>query len=160
MLVTWQAVHMAGDKRFEVLITYDASIDVATMSFKNVVVATPEDANRIRDLAVPQLVAIGKKVDLLIDLHDFVVKPSGMRAYGEMRAKLLADHTASSFRYGGDAQTKSSVFTTAVLDGTSGNVAATREEALRALLVARQKRLSGGPPVQPPSEPIRPSRRG
>ena len=151
---------MPGDKRFEVRITYDAAIDVATMTFKNVVVVTPDDALKIRDLAVPQLVALGKRVDLLIDLTDFVVRPSGMRAYGEMRAKLLADHTLSSFRYGGDAQTKSSVFTTAVLDGTSGNVTTTREEALRALLVARQKRLGGGSPKDSVSEPSRPTRRG
>lgn len=130
----------APEKPWSISITYDAAHDVATAVFRHVTLHNAADVRRWRQGVEREFERIGKKVDLLIDLDGLVVRPAAARAFGQTRAEVLAKHTNTSVRFGGDAQTRATIFTSAVLDGAAANVHETRDAALRALLDDRKKR--------------------
>lgn len=92
----------------------------------------------------------GRPVDLIINLDGLVVRPSAARAFGAARSEVLAEYTRCSFRYNGNAQTRTSIYTSAVLLGADANLHDSREEALKALLAFRQ---SGEWPSRSPLAP-------
>lgn len=85
-----------------------------------------------------ELARFGHKVELLINLDGLVVRPSAARAFGEHRSQVLSQFVNRSFRYGGDAATRTSVFTSSVFTGADANVYPSRSAALAALLEARR----------------------
>lgn len=117
---------------------HDRVLDVVEAFFEECELKTAEDVAAWRRDVEKELARFGKKVDLLINLDGLVVRPNVSRHFGEQRAQVLAQFAARSFRYGGDLPTRTSVFTTSVLEGTDANVHPTREAALAALLAARK----------------------
>ena len=119
--------------------TQDTEHDVVTATFTDVVLNTPADVSRWRREVEHLLGRYGKKVDLLVNLDGLVVKPGASRSFGRERSDVLAKYTTRSFRYGGDAQSRTSIFTSSVIDGAAANVYDSRDAAL-ALIEARATR--------------------
>ena len=57
-----------------------------------------------------------------------------------VRSDLLRQYSLSSFRYGGDDSTRTSVFTSAVLHSAQANVYPSKDQAVAALLKSRERR--------------------
>lgn len=118
---------------------YDGKHDVVTATFKDVVLNTAEDVERWRRDVEDRFAKFGRKVDLLIDLSGLVVKFGAGRVFGQVRSEVLARNTRRSFRFGGDATTRTFVNTSGMITGAAVNNYNTREEALAALLADRAK---------------------
>lgn len=117
---------------------HDPLHDVVTATFTDCVLTTPADVARWRREVEQELGRFGKKIDLLINLDGLVVKPGASRSFGRERREVLAKYTIRSFRYGGDTQSRTSIFTSAVIDGAAANVYESRDQALAALLETRK----------------------
>jgi hypothetical protein len=118
--------------------TYDAANDVVESSFRDVILETDEDVLCWRREVEKRLQRYGRPVDLLIDLEGLIVKPSAARSFGAHRAEVLAEHTRVSFRWNGNHQTRTSIYTSSVIHGADANIYDSREEALKALLAHRE----------------------
>jgi len=119
--------------------TYDAQNDVVTASFTDVVLANSADVLRWQREVEGHFAKFGRKVDLLIDLAGLMVKPGASRTFGKCRASVLSRFTLRSFRFNGDTSTRTSVFTSSVIEGAAANVYDSREKALQALLEDRER---------------------
>jgi hypothetical protein len=118
--------------------TYDAVHDVVDSAFRDVILETEEDVLCWRREVEKRFARFGRPVDLIIDLEGLIVKPSAARAFGAHRAEVLAANTRVSYRFNGNLQTRTSIYTSAVIHGADANIYESREEALRALLANRQ----------------------
>lgn len=121
------------------IFTHDAAHDIVTARFVSCVLATPGDVLRWRRDVEAHFERYGRKVDLLIDLEGLVVKPSAARSFGTARREVLAKFTNRSFRYNGDSATRTTIFTSSVIDGADANIYASRQEAIEALLEDRKR---------------------
>ncbi|WP_394837311.1 hypothetical protein LVJ94_10430 [Pendulispora rubella] len=127
-----------------VTLRYVPEHDFVLTSYDDVILRDQRDATRWRREVSAQFRQIGRiPVDVIIDLRGLVVKPSGARAYGENRVILIKEFCRRTYRFGGDLNTRTSVYTSAVLDGVQANVYATYNDALRALLQEREREAKG-----------------
>ncbi len=133
-----------------IFFTYDASHDVVDASFRDVVLENEEDVLCWRREVDKRFQSYGRQVDLIINLDGLIVRPSAARSFGQHRSQVLAEHTRCSFRFNGNAQTRTSIYTSSVIFGADANLFDSREEALKALLAFRQ---SGEFPSRTPLPP-------
>jgi hypothetical protein len=113
--------------------------DAVLAEFENVELLTPADAQRWAREVDLRLASFGRKVDLIINLDGLRVKPGASRDFGKRRAEVLGRHSQSSYRFGGDRSTLTSVLTSSVLEHAPANVYGSFEEARAAL---RRDRLA------------------
>ena len=125
--------------RWKMELDTDRVHDVVTVRFEDCVLNTAEDVARWQQEISGHLGVFGRKVDLLINLDGLVVKVPAGRAFGTARREVLEKFTNRSFRFGGDALTRSFVSTSGMITGADVNTYDTREAALKALLAAREK---------------------
>lgn len=118
---------------------HDAVNDVVTAHFENCVLESAEDVRRWQSEVEESLTRFGRKVDLLINLDGLIVRFAAGRAFGQARAEVLSKHSIHSYRYGGDATTRTFVNTSGMITGAEVNAFATREDALAALLELRRR---------------------
>lgn len=118
---------------------HDVVNDVVTAYFENCILETAEDAVRWQSEVEESLARFGRKVDLLINLDGLNVRFAAGRAFGKARAEVLAKFAIHSFRYGGDATTRTFVSTSGMITGAEVNAYQTREDALAALLETRRR---------------------
>lgn len=135
--------------------TYDAANDIVDAAFRDVILENDDDVVCWRREVERRFQRYGRPVDLIINLDGLIVKPSAARSFGAHRAEVLAEHTRVSYRFNGNPQTRTSIYTSAVIHGADANIYESREEALKALLAHRE----GGD--APPRAPLAPaSQRG
>lgn len=125
--------------------TYDPANDVVDAAFRDVILETEEDVLCWRREVERRFQRYGRPVDLIIDLEGLIVKPSAARSFGAHRAEVLAEHTRVSYRFNGNLQTRTSIYTSAVIHGADANVYESRDEALKALIANRSGPMSFGP---------------
>jgi len=139
---------------------YVAEDDAVLAEFENVEIQTREDADRWAREVDVRLRSFGRKVDLLINLDGLQVKPAASRDFGRRRAEVLEKYARSSYRFGGDRPTLTSVLTSAVIEQTDANVYGSFAAARNALLSARRDAPSSSPTPgssrSPTSEPHSP----
>ncbi len=116
---------------------FDTVNDVVWADFQGVELLTPEDALKWSENTRAQLARLGRKVDIIISLDGLVVRAGAARSFGQLRAEILKQFARHSIRYGGDALTRTLIFTTSVRDDTHGDTLDSRQEALEALRKAR-----------------------
>ena len=127
---------------WQISFTYLHDHDAVLASFIGVELATLADVVRwVREVDI-RMGTFGRKFDLLIDLTGLVVKPSAAAEFGRRRAEVLSKHTLSSFRFGGDRPTVTSVYTSSVLYKAAANHHATLDDAILALKKDRESRIS------------------
>lgn len=112
--------------------------DLVDASFRDVILETDEDVLCWRREVEKRFQRYGRPVDLIIDLEGLIVKPSAARSFGAHRAEVLAENTRVSYRFNGNPQTRTSIYTSAVIHGADANIYESREEALKALLSNRE----------------------
>jgi hypothetical protein len=112
--------------------------DAVLAEFENVELYTPDDVTRWAREVEARLSSFGRKVDLLINLDGLKVRGAASREFGKRRAEVLAKYTRSSFRFGGDRATLTTVLTSAVIENTAANVYGSFEAARNALRASRR----------------------
>ena len=128
-------------------LTYEAEHDYVHAAFVNVVLHDEDDVERWRHDISARLATFGRQVDLIIDLTGLVVRPRAASLFGRLRGGVLKQYALHSFRYGGDGDTRTSIFTSSVLHKADANVHPTREKAVAALLA---QRAAERPPAERP----------
>ena len=130
--------------RWTLRLSYDDADEVVTLEHPpTVVLATAQDVAEYFALCDVEIAKFKGPFDLLIDYTDFFVKSAMARVYGEHRRSVLERHTRRSYRYGGEAETRSAVYTSSVLQGMNANVYRSRDEALAALIADRGRSAKG-----------------
>ena len=123
--------------RFTVVPTAEAP-RIVEARFRDVVLQDAADVEEWARRVDVELKRFGEQVDLLIDLEGLRVQPAASRRFGELRARILGDHSRHSARYGPDRWTATSVNTSRVLHGAEANIHPSRQAALEAILEARR----------------------
>ena len=131
--------------------TYDAVNDIVDAAFRDVILENDDDVLCWRREVERRFQRYGRPVDLIINLEGLIVKPSAARSFGAHRAEVLAENTRVSYRFNGNPQTRTSIYTSAVIHGADANIYESRDEALKALLAHRDAGLA------PPRSPLGPS---
>ncbi len=85
----------------------------------------------------------GKKIDLILDLSKFTISPRVGAAFGEARAKLVAEYAKRTYRVNVDAATKTAMYTSRVIHGATANDFPSIEDALAQLRVDRERGATG-----------------
>jgi len=127
--------------------SHDATYDVVTAAFDELVLHTEADALEWEQIAGRLLSEYGRKVDLLIDLSGLHVKGPASSAFGAARARVLETFSRHSVRFGAEESTAAFIYTSSVINDAPANLYATREEALEHLLTLRRR--ASQPPVFP-----------
>ncbi|HLM73406.1 MAG TPA: hypothetical protein VK459_11960, partial [Polyangiaceae bacterium] len=120
-------------------------------AFRDVILENDDDVLCWRREVERRFQRYGRPVDLIINLEGLIVKPSAARSFGAHRAEVLAENTRVSYRFNGNPQTRTSIYTSAVIHGADANIYESRDEALKALLAHRDAGLA------PPRSPLGPS---
>lgn len=118
--------------------TYDADHDIVDAAFRDVILENDEDILCWRREVERRFQRYGRPVDLIINLDGLIVKPSAARSFGAHRAEVLSEHTRVSYRFNGNPQTRTSIYTSAVIHGADANIYESRDDALKALLAHRE----------------------
>ena len=118
------------------------SRDFVHLRYKPVTIETPEDvAEFTRDVATQLVALVGdRKVDIVVDLGQLVVKPSVAQMYDAARRELAANHAKLAFRYSGLSIVRTKILTSSAIHGQHANVYESFEQAVAALLRARDVR--------------------
>src|SRR5262245_52240942 len=119
--------------------TYDPVLNVVNARFTDVRLQTPADVERWRRESEAQYLAIGKRVDLLVDLDGLDVSAPVRPEWTVARRYLAEKYIGRIYRYNGKAWTRTHIYTGAVLEKAGGEVHATREAALEALHLDRAR---------------------
>jgi hypothetical protein len=113
--------------------------DAVVVRYGGVVLEDEADAVEWHARVGAEFRRLGKSpVDVLIDLDGLSVKPSASRLYGVHRLAIIKQFCRRTFRFGGSAVTRTSVFTSSVIERIDANVLGSYEDALRALQHARR----------------------
>lgn len=162
-----------GSTDWKITFTYQAAHDVVLARFEGVELNSSADAARWAVEVDEKLRVFGRKVTLVIDLTGLVVRPTAAAEFGRLRAEVLAKHSTSSYRFGGDRATVTSVYTSSVIhhadanhyasyDAAIGAVKRDREAEQEAAASSRRRPISTGTPStftptsssgEPPSAP-------
>src|SRR5262249_20064526 len=118
---------------------YDPALDVVNARFTDVRLQTPADVERWKNESEAQYKAIGKRVDLLVDLDGIDVSAAVRHEWALARRYLADKYIGKIYRFNGKAWTRTHIYTGAVLDNAGGEVHPTREAALAALRRDRAK---------------------
>jgi hypothetical protein len=121
-------------------VTYDAEHGFAHVQYKPGVLESAADVRAFASEIDREMAKLGKKVDIIIDLGELVVRPNVVRAYDEERQKLFAAYALRAYRYHGSGLVRTRILTSSTIHGQAANVFATFEDARAALLADRRKR--------------------
>ncbi len=79
----------------------------------------------------------GQKVDVIFELSKFSVSPRMGAAFGEARAKMMAEFTRQTYRVNLDDATKTAMYTSRVLHGAAANEFDSVDDAIAQLKLDR-----------------------
>lgn len=121
-------------------VTFDEKLDCAVIHNKAVAIETVADvAAWAKEVDAAFGRRRGKKIDIIVDLGEMVVRPSAVAAYDEERQRLFSAYAKGAYRYAGTGVVRTRILTSATIHGQSANLYATFEEARDALLRDRHQ---------------------
>ncbi len=120
-------------------ITYDAAHAFAHIQYRDGVLENVANVRAFAKEIDREMSKIGKKVDVIVNLAELVVKPAAVRAYDEERQRMFAAYALRAYRYGGSALVRTRILTSSTLHDQAANVFATFEDARDALLRERKR---------------------
>jgi hypothetical protein len=120
-------------------VTYDAAHAFAHIQYRAEVLENAADARAFAKEIDREMSKIGKKVDIIVNLGELVVKPAAVRAYDEERQRMFVAYALRAYRYGGSALVRTRILTSSTLHDQAANVFATFEDARSALLRERKR---------------------
>jgi hypothetical protein len=120
-------------------VTYDAQHGFAHIVYRATVLENAADARAFAKEIDREMSKLGKKVDIIVNLGDLVVKPAAVAAYDEERQRMFAAYALRAYRYGGSALVRTRILTSSTLHDQAANVFASFEDARAALLRERRR---------------------
>src|SRR5262245_26713488 len=117
-------------------VIFDATRRFAHVRYQAVVLETPEDVAGWAAEIDAGFARIGRKVDIIIDLGELVVRPGAIQAYDDARLGMFERHALSAYRYRGSALVRTKILTSSTIHKQTANVFETFEQ----LLADRAKR--------------------
>jgi hypothetical protein len=116
---------------------YDPTLDVVEGRFTDVHIATVADVARWKKESEAQYRAIARRADLLVNLDGLEVAAAVRHEWSVARRYIAETYLVGTYRYNGKTSTRTAIYTGAVLDNAGGEVFASREEAMAALMSRR-----------------------
>ncbi|MBN2385076.1 hypothetical protein JXQ70_19550 [bacterium] len=129
-------------ERWSMHFWYDAQNDVVTMTFKDCIILTPQDATDFMKVVFEHIQRHKTPTDVLIDYSGLTVKGAAMRQFGVERSGFGRLFVKHSFRFHVSSAENLAIQTSSILDGAEVNIYRTRDEALAALLALRAKQAA------------------
>lgn len=123
-------------------VTYDDALDFAHIEYLPVVLEKPADVAAFASEIDAVMSKLGRKVDIIVDLGELVVKPAAVAKYDEERLRMFGAYAKRAYRYHGSALVRTRILTSSTLHDQRANVHASFEQA-RAALLADRKRPPG-----------------
>ena len=120
-------------------VTYDREHAFAHIQYRSVVLESAADARAFAKDIDREMSKLDKKVDVIVNLGELVVKPAAVAAYDEERQRMFAAYALRAYRYGGSALVRTRILTSSTLHDQAANVFATFEDARAALLRDRER---------------------
>jgi hypothetical protein len=120
-------------------VTYDSADAFAHIQYRAVALETPADVRAFAREIDRAMTKLGKKVDVIVNLGELVVKPAAVAAYDEERQRMVAAYALRAYRYGGAALVRTRILTSSTIHDQAANVFATFEDARAALLRDRKR---------------------
>jgi hypothetical protein len=120
-------------------VSYDESLDFVHIQYLPVALETKADVLAFSREIDAVMKPLGKKVDIIIDLGDLVVKPAAMAAYDEERQRMIGAYARRAYRYNGSGAVRTKILTSSTLHDQAANVFPTFEKARDALLADRKR---------------------
>jgi len=115
-------------------VTYDAKHAFAHIQYRPVALENGADARAFAKEIDREMSKLEKKVDIIVNLGELVVKPAAVATYDEERQRMFAAYALRAYRYGGSALVRTRILTSSTLHDQAANVFATFDEARAALL--------------------------
>ncbi len=120
-------------------LTFDDELDCAIIHHKAVAIENAADvAAWAKEVDAGFRRRLGKKMDIIVDLGEMVIRPAAMAAYDETRQKLFAAYAKRAYRFGGTGVVRTRILTSATLHTQAANLYGSLEEAREALLRDRR----------------------
>lgn len=120
-------------------VSYDSVHAIAHIEYHPVVLESAADARAFAREIDRAMSKLGKKVDIIVNLGELVVKPAAVATYDEERQRMFAAYALRAYRYGGSALVRTRILTSSTLHDQAANVFATFEDARTALLRERKR---------------------
>ena len=115
-------------------VTYDRKLDYAHIQYLAAVLETPADVAAFAREIDPPMSKIGRKVDILVDLGELVVRSGAVAAYDTERQRMFAAYANRAYRYRGVRLVRTRILTSSTLHDQAANVFDSFEEARAAML--------------------------
>jgi hypothetical protein len=120
-------------------VTYDAAHEFAHIQYRAAALETAADARAFAKEIDREMSKLGKKVDIIVNLGELVVKPAAVAAYDEERQRMFSAYARRAYRYGGSSLVRTRILTSSTLHDQAANVHATFGDARAALLRDRAR---------------------
>ena len=121
-------------------LTFDDELDCAIIRYKAAAIENASDVTAwAKEVDAGFRRRPGKKMDIIVDLGEMVIRPAAMAAYDEARLKLFSAYAKRAYRYGGTGVVRTRILTSAALHTQAANLYATLEEARDAMLRDRRE---------------------
>jgi hypothetical protein len=120
-------------------VTFDREHAFAHIQYRPVALETAADARAFAKEIDREMTKLGKKVDIIVNLGELVVKPAAVSTYDEERQRMFAAYALRAYRYGGSPLVRTRILTSSTIHDQAANVFATFEDARAALLRDRER---------------------
>lgn len=120
-----------------VAIRYDAANEFAHIQYLPAVLETRADVAAFAAEIDREMGKIGKKVDVIVDLGELVVRPTAVELYDVERQRMMTAYARRAYRYHGVRLVRTRIMTSSTLHGQAANVFESFEQARAAMLADR-----------------------
>ncbi len=120
-------------------VLYDEARDFVLIEYRPVTLATREDVEAFAFEIEVELSKLARKVDIIVNLGQLVVKPTAVVAYDEARQRMISLYALRAYRFSGSTLVRTRILTSSAINGQTANVFSSLPEALEALLSDRAR---------------------
>ncbi len=120
-------------------VTYDEALDFAHIQYLPVVLEKPADVLGFAGEIDAVMSKLGRKVDIIIDLGELVVRPAAMAKYDEERLRMFGAYARRAYRYRGSSLVRTRILTSSTIHDQRANVYGSFAQARDALLADRKR---------------------
>lgn len=119
-------------------VTYDETQDFVHIQYLPVVLETKADVAAFAAEIDRVMSRIGKKVDVIVDLGELVVRSGAVGAYDTERQRMFTAYARRAYRYHGVRLVRTRIMTSSTLHDQRANVYESFEQARDAMLADRR----------------------
>jgi len=120
-------------------VTYDSRHELAHIQYLPVVLENATDVAAFANEIDAVMSKLGRKVDIIIDLGELVVRAGAVEAYDRERLRMFDAYARHAYRYHGSGLVRTRILTSSTLHDQPANVFSSFEQARDALLADRKR---------------------